>query len=446
MGKVMIGRRPGNSGMTALMLRMAPGVMMVLAACGPRQASPGNASPHPLTVESPSYPSADSRPSPAPPSSAPATSAQPEPGRPGPSATPGPTESPAPDAPAHINIRGWKTDFSQHSVPYEELADGFPWRDAIPPLDHPKFVAIKEAEPWLEDREPVIAFALKGEARAYPIQVLIWHEVVNDVVVGEPVVVTFCPLCNTAFAFSRVLDGTTYDFGVSGKLRYSDLVMWDRQTESWWQQATGEAIVGALTGRRLSFLPATMVSWGQFKAAYPQGKVLSRETGFSRDYGFNPYPGYDDINQPPFLFFGPNDVRLSPMERVVSVLLEGEAVAYPFSVLKQKQVVTDVVAGRSIVVFYSRGTASPLDREEIPEGRDIGAAAVFESVVGGHALTFIWDGKSFRDRETGSTWDLTGRATSGPLQGQQLTQVLHGNPFWFAWAAFQPNTRIWSPS
>ncbi|MBI2918196.1 MAG: DUF3179 domain-containing protein [Chloroflexi bacterium] len=430
--------------MAGLLLSAALGVMLLLAACGPRRAPPDNLSPSPPSVEVPSSPSASVGPSPEPTAPPPAPSPEPETGHPGPSATPAPAESPS-DAPAHINTRGWKTDFSRHSVPYEEIMDGIPWRDAIPPIDHPKFVSVREAEPWLEDREPIIAFVLKGEARAYPIQLLIWHEVVNDVVAGEPVVITFCPLCNTAFAFSRVLDGTTYDFGVSGKLRYSDLVMWDRQTESWWQQATGEGIVGELTGRRLKFLPASMVSWANFKSVYPRGQVLSRDTGFSRDYGFNPYPGYDDVNQPPFLFFGPHDGRLSPMERVVSVLLEGEAVAYPFSVLEQRRVVTDVVGGKRIVVFYSRGTASPLDREEVPAGRPIGAAAIFEAVAAGGALSFTWDGESFQDQQTGTTWDLTGRATSGPLQGQQLTPVVHGNPFWFAWAAFEPDTRIWAP-
>ncbi|MFQ5875457.1 MAG: DUF3179 domain-containing protein, partial [Dehalococcoidia bacterium] len=183
---------------------------------------------------------------------------------------------------------------------------------------------------WLADNEPVISFELNGDARAYPIQVLIWHEVVNDVVGGVPVVVTFCPLCNTALAFERTLNSTVHDFGTSGMLRFSDLIMYDRQTQTWWQQIGGEAIVGELTGTRLKQLPASIVSWKAFRTSFPGGQVLSRDTGFARDYGRNPYTGYDDVNKPPFLFVGPEDDRLRPVDRVVTVSIGDEAAAYPF--------------------------------------------------------------------------------------------------------------------
>ncbi|MGH2602162.1 MAG: DUF3179 domain-containing protein, partial [Dehalococcoidia bacterium] len=180
----------------------------------------------------------------------------------------------------------------------------------------------------------VIAFEHAGDARAYPLAILIWHEIVNDTVGGLPVTVTFCPLCNTAIVFDRRLDGQVLDFGTTGNLRHSDLVMYDRQTESWWQQVTGEAIVGELTGKQLTFLPAVIVAWSEFKAAYPQGQVLSSETGFLRDYGQNPYTGYDDADESPFLFRGTADGRLPPKERVVTVSLGGEDVAYPWPVLE----------------------------------------------------------------------------------------------------------------
>ena len=182
-------------------------------------------------------------------------------------------------AEARISTRGWKTDFSRHSVPYSEVFSGGVPRDGIPPIDDPKFTTPEQANGWLGEQEPVIAFELNGDARAYSLQILTWHEIVNDLVGDVPVAVTFCPLCNSAIVFDRRLEGIVYDFGVSGNLRNSDLIMWDRQTESWWQQFTGEAIVGELAGKRLTFIPASIISWADFKAANPEGKVLSRDTG-----------------------------------------------------------------------------------------------------------------------------------------------------------------------
>jgi hypothetical protein len=201
-----------------------------------------------------------------------------------------------------ISTSGWKTDFSRHTVPYAEIISGGVPRDGIPPIDSPSFVSIEAANSWLADREPVIALEINGDARAYPLQIMTWHEIVNDSVGGIPVAVTFCPLCNSAIAFNRRIGEIVYDFGVSGKLRNSDLIMWDRQTESWWQQFTGEAIVGSLAGIRLDMLPAVIISWGDFRSAYPEGQVLSRETGFSRPYGRNPYAGYDDVDNSRFCF------------------------------------------------------------------------------------------------------------------------------------------------
>ena len=191
---------------------------------------------------------------------------------PTPKPTPAPSPTPArnvgpgdglvaPDTDFEVALRrasfrtfGWRTDFSRHSVPYDEFLSGGPPRDGIPPIDNPKFVSPGEADQWLEGLEPVIFVDIEGDARAYPLQILTFHEIVNDEVGGIPVAVTFCPLCNSAITFDRRLGGVVYTFGTSGNLRNSDLVMWDRQTESWWQQFTGEAIVGVLTGKRLSFL------------------------------------------------------------------------------------------------------------------------------------------------------------------------------------------------
>ena len=199
---------------------------------------------------------------------------------------------------ARFRTFGWETDFSRHTVSYDEITSGGPPRDGIPPIDSPSFVSPDSAEEWLADKEPVIALEVNGDSRAYPLQILTWHEIVNDEVGGVPVTVTFCPLCNSALVFDRRLDGVVYDFGTSGNLRHSDLIMWDRQTESWWQQLTGEGIVGELAGRMLTFLPAPLVSFEDFRAASPDGKVLSRDTGHSQPYGSNPYAGYDRTDNP----------------------------------------------------------------------------------------------------------------------------------------------------
>jgi hypothetical protein len=155
----------------------------------------------------------------------------------------------------------WKTDFSRHSVPLHEIVSGGPPKDGIPAIDRPRFVGARAAGRWLDDSEPVMVVEHEGTAKAYPLSILIWHEIVNDRIAGLPVSVTFCPLCNTALVFDRRLDGRVLDFGTTGRLRHSDLVMYDRQTETWWQQATGEGIVGELVGKKLTWIPSNTLSW-----------------------------------------------------------------------------------------------------------------------------------------------------------------------------------------
>lgn len=353
---------------------------------------------------------------------------------------------------ANIRRGGWKTDFSKRNVPYGEIFSGGVPRDGIPPIDDPKFVSVVEADRWLEGKEPVIAFEQKGAARGYPLQILTWHEIVNDEVGGVPVVATFCPLCNSALVFDRRLDGVVYDFGVSGNLRNSDLIMWDRQTESWWQQLTGEAIVGELTGRRLDILPASIVAWDDFKAAYPEAQILSQDTGHSRNYGVNPYVGYDEVGQSPFLFFAKEDDRLLPMERVAALTVGEEAAAYPFSFLESRGVVHDTVGGQELAVFFKAGARSALDGYLIADSKEVGSTGVFRRDLEGQTLTFASDsdpdsdgdgeGDGFIDRETGSRWNIFGLAVDGPYAGKRLTPVVHANHFWFAWAAFRPDTKV----
>lgn len=367
------------------------------------------------------------------------------------------TPSPSPDAArqtpedarrevarAGLTTRGWETDFSKHSVPYDEIFSGGPPKDGIPAIDEPSFVSVQEADEWLEDPEPVQVVEIDGTVRAYPIQIMIWHEITNDVVAGKPITVTYCPLCNSALVFDATLpDGRVLDFGTTGNLRNSDLVMYDRQTESWWQQITGEAIVGELLGTRLEFIPSPMVAWKEFKAAHPDAKVLSKDTGFSRQYGRNPYTGYDSLSQP-FLFDKQPDGRLPALARVATVSIGEEDMAFPFSALEETPVVQETVGGQEIVVFFKKGTASALDSGAIAEGNDVGATGVFVPEADGQALSFdVIDG-AIKDEQTGSTWSILGQAVAGPLEGAELEEVVHANHFWFSWAVFRPETIVHS--
>ncbi len=374
---------------------------------------------------------------------------------PEPAATPSPTAIPKPTLSseeealqkqlraAGISPRGWKTDFSKRSVEFSEISSGGPPRDGIPPLDEPVFTTFEDADDWLDAKEPVIALEIDGDARAYPLQIMTWHEIANDQVGGVPVSVTFCPLCNSAITFDRRLDGVVHDFGTSGNLRNSDLIMWDRQTETWWQQLTGEGIVGELTGKRLTFLPSVVISWEDFKATYPDGQVLSRETGFDRRYGQNPYVGYDRADTPPFLFDGDLDGRLLPKERIAAVNLGEVDAAFPFTTLSEERVVNYTVAGQDLVIFFKPGTRSALDQLLIGDSREVGATGIFDPELDGQKLTFRAEGDEFIDNETGSTWTLLGQAIEGPSDGKQLTPIVHANHLWFAWAAFKPDTLIY---
>jgi hypothetical protein len=342
-----------------------------------------------------------------------------------------------------VSPAGWETDFSEHSVPLSEFRSGGPPRDGIPPIDDPKPVSIGEAGEFLGGEEPVLVVEQGGDARAYPLQILVWHEIVNDELGGRPIGVTYCPLCNSSVVFDRRVEGRELTFGTTGNLRKSDLVMWDRLTESWWQQFSAEAVVGELTGEQLEVLPSQTLSFAAFKRRFPDGDVLSRDTGNPRDYGSNPYAGYDQPDSEPFLLEGEPDGSLPPKERVAAVLAGEDTVVVPFSRLRREPVVNERSGDRPVVFLFQRGVKSVLDATAVADSRDVGAAAVFGRRVGGRTLTFerAPDGDVV-DRETGSSWDLTGRARSGPLRGERLPRVRSDVQFWFGLAAFVPDARI----
>jgi hypothetical protein len=259
-----------------------------------------------------------------------------------------------------------RTDFARHSVAYDEILSGGPSKDGIPAIDRPSFVPVTE-DGSLASHEPVISVVIGGEARAYPLRIMIWHEIVNDTVGGTPIAVTWCPLCNSSVVFDRRVAGRALSFGTTGKLRNSDLVMYDRETESWWQQFGGDCIVGALLGAQLKYLPARVESIERFRARFPSGRVLVPSEPKSRAYGFNPYVGYDSAARP-FLFRGALPEGVPPLARVVVV---GEE-AWTLDLLKK---LGRIEAG-DLVITWEPGQSSPLDTDVIDKGQDVGNTVV----------------------------------------------------------------------
>jgi hypothetical protein len=337
----------------------------------------------------------------------------------------------------------WETNTGKTLIDLDELIPGGPGKDGIPSIDNPEFVSADAAQSWISPNEPVIAVEYQDEARAYPLQILIWHEIVNDHIKGKPILVTFCPLCYSALVFERTVDGQVLEFGVSGFLRHSDLVMYDRKTETFWQQFTGKAIVGDYAGTWLKQINSQIISFEQFRNSYPSGKVLSRNTGHQRSYGDNPYTGYDDINNTPLV--ETDTEGLSPMEKVVGVQMGDRTKAYPYSITKKERIIHDTIADTSIVVFHVEGARSALDARKIAQSREDGSTGVFQQTIDGKRLTFEIRSGHIYDVQTDSRWNISGKAVEGPLKDKQLRPVTAGDYFAFAWMVFWPETELYSP-
>ncbi len=353
-----------------------------------------------------------------------------------------PAAAPREDVPSALEDRN-DPAFPEPLIDPDELLAGGPPPDGIPSIDDPEFERADRVD-WLEENEAVLSLTVGGETRAYPLRVMTWHEIVNDVVGGTPVAVTYCPLCNSGVAFERTVAGRgNLDFGTSGLLYADNLVMYDRQTQSLWPQLTGEASVGALTGTQLVAIPMGTVAWSDFLSAHPAARVLSQDTGFERPYGTNPYSGYDDPDGD--LLFGlPDDLdaRLPVKERVVGVSDGPDSVAVVRSSLIGTDPLEVSVGDRTLVLWHQPGQASALDASTVAGGADIGTVGVYVPVVEGQRLHFEADSSGFRDRETGSSWNVLGRATAGPLQGAERKAYRHLDTFWFAWASFHVETAV----
>lgn len=339
-------------------------------------------------------------------------------------------------------------DSDEFPAPLADLSNiiaGGPPPDGIPAIDEPSFIDVARSADTYRDIAPVVALEINGDARAYPVAVMIWHEIVNDTVGGVPVTITYCPLCNSAVTYGRAIDGKETTFGTSGLLFASALVMYDRATESLWTHFDGKAVVGVLTGTELDVYGSPLMSWSEFRANYPDGLVLDEaQTGHTRDYGRNPYFGYDDPETFPFFLVGDVDGRARAKERVVGVSLDGVDVAYSLrSLAGEGPTVTPVTHGDSdLVLLWAPGQASALEGPSVQYGRDVGTVGVFRPIVAGQGLTLMADGSGFADAETGTRWSVAGVGFSGELSGERLTRISHLDTFWFAWSTYRPGSEL----
>lgn len=290
---------------------------------------------------------------------------------------------------------GWErewpvTNFSKSSIDFSEVISGGPPKDGIPAIDDPKFEPASQMA-HIGAQEPVIMLSMNGEAKAYPLRILMWHEIANDVIGDVPVTITYCPLCNAAVVFERRVNGRVLDFGVSGKLRHSDMIMYDRQSESWWQQFVGRSIVGEMTGVALKRLPARVIPFSAFKSRFPDGKVLIAPSPNTRRYGENPYVTYDSAANP-FLYRGRYDGPGQPLSYVVAVGKD----AWLLDDLRK----AGVIEHGDVRIRWHEGMNSALDSRDMTKGRDIGFVSVQRKTANGYEdypydTTFAFAFKAF---------------------------------------------------
>jgi hypothetical protein len=322
-----------------------------------------------------------------------------------------------------------RAEEEKHTVPFDQIVSGGPPPDGIPSIDSPKFITANDADKFLGDSDKVVGININGDVRAYPLQILVWHEIVNDKVGGTPVAVTYCPLCFTNQVFNRTVNNAILQFGTSGKLYNNNLVMYDRTSKSLWSQALGEGIVGNYAGIKLQKLPFDVAYWKDWKQLYPQSKVLSKDTGSPRPYGADPYADY--YNSPDILFpISNTDNRLGLKEIVVGLQNDGLNKAYKMKDIENLKVINDQLDNKSVILL----SLYPL------------MARAFNSSVDGQTLTFQYNftNNKFTDKQTGSQWDFEGMSINGLLKGKQLLRLPFDEGYWFEWSAFYPDTKIYS--
>ena len=320
------------------------------------------------------------------------------------------------------------TNGQKHIVPLEKIKSGGPPKDGIPSIDNPKFAPVSESQ-FVPDTTFVIGLDINGEKRAYPLFIMVWHEIVNDSIGGVPVAVTYCPLCFTNQVFERVIDGKEVEFGTSGKLYNSNLVMYDRLTDSYWSQALGVAITGELTGYELKRIPFDVISWADWKTLHPDTLVLTTETGHIRSYGVDPYGDY--YTDPRILFpVEHEDDRMHPKELILGFHESDVYKAYKQDDVESAIVINDIFNNKPmmLVSLFS------------------GDSRAFDRTVNDKVLTFDFVDNVIIDLESKSKWNYDGVATSGSMEGIQLVRLPFNPGFWFQWVAFHPDTEVYESS
>lgn len=280
-------------------------------------------------------------------------------------------------------------ELSTALVPETQIFKGGPAKDGIPAIDKPHFISARKAR-FMKNDDRVLGIEIAGISRAYPVKILNWHEIVNDRIGREPFSITYCPLCGTGMAFSGRVDDTKLDFGVSGLLYNSDVLLYDRQTESLWSQIMGQAITGKFKSKKLTGLPLEHTSWADWKSRHPETTVLSTRTGSKRNYENNPYKGYESSRHLLFPVFSKAAGIYHPKERVLGVEINGIFKAYPFIELNKN------------------------------------AKAVFTDTLDNTELTIHWN----QQHQSGSVFN----------NGKNITIT---QAFWFAWYAFHPDTQVY---
>ena len=326
------------------------------------------------------------------------------------------------------NVKIMETSGVKHLIPLDKIKGGGPPKDGIPSIDDPVFAGVQDSQ-FMSDSDTVIGLSINGEARAYPLFILVWHEIVNDTVGGVPVAVTYCPLCYTNQVFERVIDGQEVEFGTSGKLYNSNLLMYDRLTDSYWSQALGLAVKGELTGHELDLVPFDVITWGDWKELYPDTLVLTTDTGHIRSYATDPYGNY--YTEPRIMFpVEHSDDRLHPKEIILGFEEDGVYKAFRQSDAESHVVINDVIGDSSVLVvsLYSEN------------------ARAFDRTVDGKILSFEYDADSDKifDTLTDSEWNYEGLAVSGDYAGVELQRIAYSPGFWFEWVAFHPDTLVFN--
>ena len=318
-----------------------------------------------------------------------------------------------------------ETNGIKHNIPLDKIKGGGPPKDGIPSIDNPVFANVPDSQ-FMSDSDTVIGLEINGETKAYPIFILVWHEIINDKVGGIPVAVTYCPLCYTNQVFERLIDGQEVEFGTSGKLYNSNLLMYDRLTESYWSQALGIAVKGELTGYELNLIPFDVITWGDWKKLHPDTVVLTTDTGYIRSYATDPYGNY--YTEPRIMFpVEHSDDRMHPKEIIIGFNQDHIYKAYKQNDIELNIIINDSIGETPVMLIslYSENSRA------------------FERTINELVLNFEYVDGKILDLQTNSEWNYDGLSISGEYRGVQLKRMPIEPGFWFEWFAFHPQTLVY---